>query len=69
MSDYIKNVIEEMKTAHFYNNEDSLTVEEVLKLPAFQGYKLLAGAKGLNNKSMHITALDTPLCDRIVVVG
>lgn len=60
MSDYIKNVIEEMKTAHFYNNEDSLTVEEVLKLPAFQGYKLLAGAKGLNNKSMHITALDTP---------
>jgi purine catabolism regulator len=60
MSDYIKNIIEDMKRAQPYDNEDSLTVEEVLKLPTLKGYKLIAGANGLKKRCKHITILETP---------
>ena len=60
MSDYIKNIIEDMKRTHPYENEDSLSVEEVLKMPAFEGYKLLAGGSGLKKRCRHITILETP---------
>lgn len=60
MNDYIKNIIEDMKRTQSYDNEDSLTVEEVLKLPTFAGYKIIAGTKGLRKRCKHITILETP---------
>lgn len=40
--------------------EYSLTVEEVLSIPAFKDCKVIAGHKGLQKRCRHITILETP---------
>ena len=55
----ISNIIHEMKTTEAYG-EHSLTVEEVLNLPAFTGFKLLGGRSRLQNRCKHIIILETP---------
>lgn len=49
MNDGIKNIIEDMKKVKTDYGQDSLSVEEVLNLPALDGYQLLAGDRGLNS--------------------
>lgn len=39
---------------------DSLTVNEVLKLPIFKDCEVIAGSLGLENRCKHITILETP---------
>jgi len=56
----IKDVIESMRNVRSYYGQDSLTVEEVLNLPEFKGYKLLGGKAGLQRRCRHITILETP---------
>jgi purine catabolism regulator len=56
----IKDVIESMRNVRSYYGQDSLTVEEVLNLPEFKGYKLLGGEAGLQRRCRHITILETP---------
>lgn len=60
MSDYIQNLINDMKRVKSDYGEESLSVKEVLNLPAFTGYKLLAGEEGLENRCKHISVLETP---------
>ncbi|HZK00406.1 MAG TPA: PucR family transcriptional regulator ligand-binding domain-containing protein, partial [Tissierellaceae bacterium] len=60
MNDYVSNIIEAMQNDKYYDHDDSLTVEEVLELPSFKGYRLLAGAKGIKKRCKHITILETP---------
>ena len=60
MSDYIQNLINDMKRVKSDYGEESLSVKEVLNLPAFKGYKLLAGGEGLEKRCKHITILETP---------
>lgn len=60
MNDGIKNIIEDMKKVKTDYGQDSLSVEEVLNLPALDGYQLLAGDRGLKRRCKHITILETP---------
>ena len=60
MSDYVYSIIDDMKKVKSNYGEDSLSIEEILNLPAFEGYKLLAGNSGLKNRCKHITILETP---------
>lgn len=50
-----------MKKAKSYYGKDSISVEEVLNLPALKGYKLLAGAAGIHKRCKHLTILETPM--------
>lgn len=60
MSDYIQSIIDDMKKVKSDYGEDSLSVEEILNLPTLEGYKILAGAAGLNKRCKHMTILETP---------
>lgn len=60
MSDYIQSIIDDMKKVKSDYGEDSLSVEETLNLPTLEGYKILAGAAGLNKRCKHMTILETP---------
>jgi purine catabolism regulator len=60
MGDYVYSIIDDMKKVKSNYGEDSLSIEEILNLPAFEGYKLLAGNSGLKNRCKHITILETP---------
>ena len=60
MGDYVYSIIDDMKKVKSNYGEDSLSIEEILNLPAFEGYKLLAGNLGLKNRCKHITILETP---------
>lgn len=56
----IKKMMVDMKRVKKDCGQDSLSVEEVLNLPALDGYKLLGGASGLQRRCKHITILETP---------
>lgn len=60
MDNYIKNIINEMNRVQSNYGEDSLSVEEVLNIPAFEGCRLIAGASGINKRCKHLTILETP---------
>ncbi|SNS07320.1 purine catabolism regulatory protein [Anaerovirgula multivorans] len=60
MENHIPNIINEMMSTTAVYDEHSLTVEEVLNLPDFAGFKLLGGSSGLQNRCKHITILETP---------
>lgn len=40
--------------------ECSLTIEEVLAIPTFKGYQVVAGHQGLSRNCKHITIMETP---------
>ena len=42
----------------------TVTVGEILKMPQFRGFKLLAGASGLNREVLRTTVGDAPDCWR-----
>lgn len=61
MEGSIKNLIEGMKNIKTDYEKDSLSVEEVLSLPEFEGYKLLGGKEGIQRRCKHIVILETPM--------
>lgn len=60
MDSYIHHIIEDMKRTNPGYEQVSLSVGEVLNLPALRGYKVLAGNSGLNKRCRHIIILETP---------
>lgn len=60
MHDSLTSLITELEQHARTMDEESLSVKEVLELPAFEGYHLLAGEKGLSNRCHHMTILETP---------
>ncbi|NLY66287.1 MAG: hypothetical protein GX069_01875 [Tissierellia bacterium] len=61
MEGSIKNLIKGMKNIKTDYEKDSLSVEEVLSLPEFEGYKLLGGKEGIQRRCKHIVILETPM--------
>lgn len=51
---------QEIKKVERDYGESSLSVEEVLKIPTFKGYRVIGGHQGLKNRCMHLTILETP---------
>lgn len=60
-----------MITSHEFLNEQmlkidaefgdsSISVKEVLEIPVFKGYKIIAGHKGIEKMCKHVTILETP---------
>ncbi len=55
-----EKLINETKNIRKAYGEETLSVEEVLKLPTLKGYNILGGEKGLKNRCRHMTILETP---------
>lgn len=53
-------IINEIKNIEKSYGESTLLIEEVLNIPTFMGYEVIAGHEGLKRRCKHITILETP---------
>lgn len=60
MSNRFEKLLEDANKVRKVHGDDTLSVEEVLKLPTLKGYKILGGENGLKNRCRHMTILETP---------